>query len=276
MALRGRAATPVRPGLVIKQVLIGKQPLIDSKGNTTGELVNEACATDLHSTYKSLINAENQLRPRLKWLKGSTSFSFAKYIKFAKLMGLIEVVREEPMVYPPPHGNLIRAELDKGKLKSKIATRKVLRITALGISEEHAWLDLRSAWQLHAPLGVSTEPIEEVITPIQPIKKQRKAAWLPITLSESPSTTQFKKLRNQLIKLQSVGIGGNDILMELERLSRSIGDWDADIVGRLETTKDKKQLSELNLWQKILSTTYEAIDEGKIQDAIDSLEEIAG
>ena len=102
--LRGRAASPVRPGAITKQVLLGEVPLL------TGELVFEAAITDLHSAYKMALSRYNELRPKPKHIRGMTMHSFYTMFKFAQLLGLVELVRTESMQFPPPGGQLYSLE----------------------------------------------------------------------------------------------------------------------------------------------------------------------
>jgi len=74
--------------------------------------------------------------------------SFLKFTKFAMLMGLIEVVREIPMLYPPPRGHLYRVDKPSGKrLRVVISKIRIVALTQNGALEGVAWRDLRRAWQ---------------------------------------------------------------------------------------------------------------------------------
>ena len=185
--LRGRAASPVRPGLVTKQVLLGVIPL------ATGELVEEASISDLHNAYKEQIRRENALRPRAKRLRGMTSYSFKTFFKFAQLLGLVELVREEPMQLPPPGGPLYSIRVTD-KPRVVVSTRRIFKISPLGREDEKSWTNLAKAWtegwtapqkaEYIAPLPreeVEPRVREEVVTEVVPIK------WVP-----KPSDKQFK------------------------------------------------------------------------------------
>jgi len=139
VTLRGRAATPIRPGLVTKSVLMGETPL------ATGELVHEAAITDLHRAYMELIKRENTVRPRAKRLRGMTYASFLKLFKFSQLLNLVELVREEPMQFPPPGGPLISARKPNG-IHGVVSVRRVFKLTGIGAEDEKSWTNLCKAW----------------------------------------------------------------------------------------------------------------------------------
>jgi len=273
---RGRAASPIRPGYIIKAVLSGKQPLINPSGGQTGEFVDEACATDMHLTYQALLREENQLRPRAQHLHGMTTDSFCKLVRFARLMELIEFVRTEPTIYPPVGASFYRVEMYTTKAgvrrpKAVISDRKIHKITEKGLVEDKAWGDLRKAWQEHWPVGIPHEP---VIPPEIPVRRGRgrppkavapievtavivpeapKAVkWAPIKLAGVPSMKQLKKLYNHLMKLSKIGIQDPDVLTELVvNINTSLGDWDADIETRLtepQVKADPEAVARLNLW----------------------------
>jgi len=135
--LRGRAAQPLHPGYTIKAVLSGKIPLI------IGEFVKEACITDIHSVYKLLTKQENLIRTKDKKLRGMNYDSFLTVFRFARYLGLVEKVREEPMIHP---GKLLSIRKPDGPhvVESK---RIIYRLTPKGVEEKDAWSNLYEAWK---------------------------------------------------------------------------------------------------------------------------------
>jgi len=308
---RGRGATPIRPGFVIKDVLSGKLPLLNPSGGTTGELVSEACATDLHITYQTLIRTENHLRPRTKWLRGMTTESFGKLMRFARLMGLIELVKEEPMVYPPVSGNFYRVEMEIIKSGAKagqkrptavISTRKMMRLTEKGKLEGRAWGDLRRAWQEDWELGI---PVEESIIPLEPepiqivpeeptrekpavekkppvakpVKKpaekpSTETKWSPIKLSEYPTMTQLKKLIPHLKKLARISFQDGEVAQEVQKITYVLGDWDVNLEDDIALSKDAAEKAKHTKWLNVVRRTYNSLADEKFQPAISALEEL--
>ena len=126
--LRGRAATPVRPGLTIKKVLWGRLPL------ATGEHVTEASTSDIHRVYRRLIWEENQLRDRAHRLRGMNIHSFTTLFKFARYLGLVEFVRNDNRLFDYG-GNLVEGN------------RKIFRLSDKGRADYTSWFDLRKTWQ---------------------------------------------------------------------------------------------------------------------------------
>ncbi len=80
--LRGRAASPIRPGLIIREFL-------GSNGS--------ASISELHRYYKQLVKEVNQARPRGKELKPMVYTSFACYLRNCARLGLVEVA-DEPLL----------------------------------------------------------------------------------------------------------------------------------------------------------------------------------
>ena len=126
--LRGRAATPIRPGLTIKKVLWGRLPL------ATGEYVTEASISDLHRAYRRCIYEENQLRDKNHRLRGMNIHSFTTLFRFAHYLGLVEFVRNDNRLFDYG-GNLVEGN------------RKIFRLSDKGQANHTSWFDLRKAWQ---------------------------------------------------------------------------------------------------------------------------------
>ena len=149
--LRGRAASPVRPGLTIKRVLWGREPL------ATSEYVTEASISDIHRVYRRLIYEENQLRKREHRLRGMNIHSFTTLFKFARYLGLVEFVRNDNRLFDYG-GNLYRVETDAGisivegkhsstGLHIAKGNRKIFRLSEKGLADHSSWFDLRKTWQ---------------------------------------------------------------------------------------------------------------------------------
>jgi hypothetical protein len=140
-SLRGRAASSARPGILIKDVLMGKTPLKD------GCYVTEASITDLHNAYKQQVHYQNALRMEdgLQPLSGMNVYSFTTLFKFARYLGLVEYVRDEPR-HEPSYGNLYRVENGTG-LHIVPGTRRIFRLTEKGRQDDTSWMNLCGAWR---------------------------------------------------------------------------------------------------------------------------------
>lgn len=291
--LRGRAAQPVRPGFMIRDVLSGIRPLIIPgavKGEVIEQSATEACMTELHFTYKVLIDRENQTRPKHMQLRGMTTESFAKLFRFARYMGLLEFIRDEDMISPPPGLPLLQIVDRTGITESK---RKIYKLSDLGVAEEVAWGDLRKAWQekwemprkLEIPPELPPEvpptvPPEEVVAPPVP-KPPRKPGVPPevpteipkVKFAERPSVREFKKLLRHLETLRLIGAEEPEVRREIGRnLEHVPGDWLVNLEDMIEITKMPKTLEKYRIWMDAMMPLYEALADRDLDKAIAILE----
>ncbi len=271
---RGRGATPVRPGLVTKGVLLGQIPL------ATGEIVTEAEITDLHSSYKELIKRENTLRPKAKRLRGMTYHSFLTLFKFAQLLNLVELVREEPMLFPPPGGSLFSVRKPDGA-EAVISSRRVFKLTAVGREDERSWTNLCRAWIdkwpapekiEYAPPYVPPPPKPPVVPPIPEVFAPYK--WMP-----TPSTARFKTLLAHLETMEAIGAAEPEIAAEIDRLSMLVSDWVMEIGDALDDARainNTRAIRRLEPQLKAITALTEALMDGDLRRAITSLKELVG
>jgi len=275
--LRGRAAQPLRPGFIAKAVLSGDIPL------ATGESVKEAAITDIHSVYRYLTKQENLIRPRDRRLRGMTYRSFLTLFRFAYLLGLVERVREEPMLFPPPGEPLLSIRKPNGAHIVE-AKRIIYRLTLVGREDEVAWSNLCRAWIEHWPVpqkAIIEEVPPTVVPPIKP-----PAVEVPVVppvelkmprLAETPSVTQFRKLLVYLRAVRDAGISGMALTSRLDAVSGRAGDWDMWTGDALEDAKeagDKAKIAKFTLWGKHIKEAVEGFldeDSPKIIGALEKL-----
>lgn len=272
--LRGRAAQPLRPGFIAKAVLSGDIPL------TTGEPVKEAAITDVHSVYRFLTKQENLVRPRDKKLRGMSYRSFATLFRFAYLLGLVERVREEPMLFPPPGGGLLSIRKPNGAHIVE-AKRIIYRLTSVGVQDELAWSNLCKAWIEHWPVP---QKAEEVVPPVipPPVAKPPRVVKPPLEVEklkwvEVPSIAQFKRLLKHLKGLQAIGIEDVGAREEVDRLSMRIGGWDIWVDDSLEDAKAAKhaqKIGKFTLWKKFIVEVMEGLMDEDLPRAIRGLERL--
>lgn len=274
--LRGRAATPVRPGLVIKSVLMSVTPL------ATGEFVQEAAMTDLHNAYKELIRRENTLRPRAKYLTPMTQFSFKTLFKFAQLLNLVELVREEPMQFPPPGGNLLSIRRPDGELSARvvISTRRIFKISAIGAEDEKSWTNLNKAWREQWPAPQKAEYLPPVFAGRPPreeppeIVEEVEPSFTPYKWKDTYNERNIISLADYLSTLDELGAPDSEVQNELLRLSGKIGGWIVEADESLDEVKAITFVSEIIRFQGIISTltiVREALMDYDIPRAISSL-----
>jgi len=275
MALRGRGATPVRPGLTTKGVLMGEVPL------ATGELVTEAAITDLHGAYKELIKRENALRPKAKQLRGMTYRSFLTLFKFAQLLNLVELVREEPMQFPPPRGSLYSVRKPDG-IKAVISTRRIFKISAIGAEDELSWTNLCKAWMESWPAPQKVEYAPPYAPPPKverPPRVKPPVELKPFRWVSKPSTRQFGLLLAHLEGLQSLGIDKPGVGPEVDRLAMLIGDWLIEIKDSLEEAKAiefTERVVQYEKWEGAITATFEGLMDRDLDRCVEALRELAG
>ena len=272
---RGRGATPVRPGLVTKGVLLGEIPL------ATGELVTEAAITDLHSSYKELIKRENTLRPKARRLRGMTYRSFLTLFKFAQLLNLVELVREEPMLFPPPGGPLYSVRKPDGA-EAVISQRRVFRLTAVGTEDERSWTNLCRAWIEQWPAPEKIEYAPSYVPPPKPPVAPPVAVpevFAPYKWMPTPSTARFKTLLTHLETMEAIGAAEPEIAAEIDRLSMLVSDWVMEIGDALDDARainNTRAIRRLEPQFKSITALTEALMDGDLRRAITSLRELVG
>lgn len=165
MTTRGRGAQAVRPGIVVKSILLGELPLLtkEKNGEIVEKYVTEATATDLQRTYKALtrkynveqLSIENERRraeaearhePRpyiLRPIRAMSQGSFAHWFKFLRKLGMIELVDSEPMIFGPPGKSLLQIV---GRTEITESLRHVYRLSELGRHEEAIWQDVSGSY----------------------------------------------------------------------------------------------------------------------------------
>lgn len=188
--LRGRVFQPVRPGVTAYRVLTGEEPLITkvAAGEYIEEVVSEACIADLAATYRERLRRENMVRPKDKRYKGTTYENYTKKFKYLQLLGLVELVREEPMLYPPPSEEPLLSIRKDGVPHAKEVTpyivasvRRVFRITELGRSNPQAFGNPTRAYMegLMAPAAVPPPEETAFWIPTPPIPVEKVVEELP-------------------------------------------------------------------------------------------------
>lgn len=274
-ALRGRAATPVRPGFAVKSVLLGETPL------ATGEYVHEAAITDLHSAYKELIRQENEARPKARRLRGMTAQSFKTLFKFAQLLDLVELVREEPMKFPPASGNLYSIRKTDGEPRTVISTRRIFKITPVGAEDEKSWTNLSKAWtegwsapqkaEYMPPPFVTRAPrekppVEEVVVEFTPY------VWNP-----TPSDAEFVRLSRHLQILDSLGLDSLGVTGEVATLSSKTSTWIMEIDEALDEVKSIQYtagITRYTRWMEHVVAAKEALLDQDLPRAMSALREL--
>jgi len=298
--LRGRAASTIRPGAIVKQVLLGEVPL------ETGELVSEAAITDLHSAYKFALSRYNELRLKSKHIRGMTMHSFYTMFKFAQLLGLVEFVRTEPMLSPPPSGSLYTVEkVEKtGRVRAIISLRRIFKLTTKGTEDERSWLDLTRAWkeQWSAPEKVAHFPtlaealappvvkeIKEVVEKAKVAKKEkvtrpRKVELVPeapiplFKWTATPSKRQYTLLLDHLVDLQKLDQTRPDVAQHISSMETRVGDWTVEIEDRRDIAKNEGKVAvveKLTLEAVLLSRLFESIIDGDLERAVEAVRELA-
>ncbi len=281
----GRAAQKLRPGLMIKEVLLGQRPLL------TGELVSEAAIVDLFNVYRYAVKQENSLRPADEQIRGCTYASFLKLFKFAQLLRLVEFIREEPMIYPPSEKHLytvrVRATPTGKKFSAIISTRRIFRLTDIGVDDEKSWSNLCKAW---IEGWTAPQPLEEPI-PMKgtlPKKKTRRkkvkeVAEEPVVIREyklppEPIPENINSLLAYLEELQTIGMDNKEVASSVARISDNLYNWVSEADDRREDSVSIGFAAAAKQWEDIrdrLRTIADTLDVGNLDGAIDLLRELS-
>jgi len=273
VTLRGRRASPIRPGLITKQVLLGEVPL------ATGELTNEAAIIDLYNAYRAVLKSVNELRPRDKRIKGMSMKSYYTMFKFAQLLGLVVLVREEPMVFPPPSGALYRVEKPDG-VHVVTATRKIFTLTDIGREDERSWSNLTTAWKEQWP---APQKVEVPIVPLVPPRPPKPPVVPPVTFtpykwSPTISIVRVKSLARHLETLETIGIDKPEVEDEVDRLSMRIGDW---VIAIEDAIEDARALGATEVVERhrerlaLVTHVSEGLMDRDLRRAINALQELS-
>ena len=274
--LRGRAATPVRPGFTTRDVLLGKIPL------ASGDIVTEAAITDLHGAYKELIRRENDLRPRARRLRPMTAFSFKTLFKFALLLHLVELVREEPMIFPPPGGDLLSIRVTEGTPRVVTSTRRIFKITSIGAEDERSWSNLSRAWRegWTAPAKVEyeepikREPAPRKAAPRKKVEAPEPVAFTEFTIPQDPTPTNFRLLVVHLRLLFDIGEDNSEVVSEVARLVVSINKWEVDIFDAIDEARSigfTGEVTRLTRWSGLMTVVREGLEERNLEKSITAL-----
>lgn len=287
----GRARSPIRPGLVIKDILMGRIPVItwDETGRVE-KFVDEACIVDMHYTYKELMRREAQLHEMRRTSRVMTYSSFCHLFKFARYLGLVEFTHYEPMIFPPPQGHLYQIGKHDG-VHVRISQRKFFKLTELGIQDERAWTDLCNAYKQGWTLPQKVEYAEPYIRPpIPPREKITKRPRKPKprepvdlapdefpeepeaeVFAEEPSVGEYTKMVDHLKTLEGIGLEREDVQQTIDELTTTIDPW---IVYVLETKGAAEKAKDLGTYwrykkeEDLLYELYDKIEERDIAGAV--------
>lgn len=123
---RGRGGYAVRTGLFIKEYLTSH---------------GEAFIEEMHRGYKAAWAEQNAVRKKVDQVKPATYESFRKYFAYLVQLGLVEFVREEPILLAPNADSFLRVDADNPPPIAVQSLRRYFRLTGRGIAEEDAWFD---------------------------------------------------------------------------------------------------------------------------------------
>jgi hypothetical protein len=238
LKLRGRAASKVRVGHVIKGVLSGKIP------DEQGRLVTEAAIVDVHHVYKQLVRAQNDTRH--KKLKPMVYSSFVCQFRFAEKLGLVHLIRKEPLLFPPSNGHLYTFRVHDGNI-GEISQRHIYSLTPVGLADELSWTNLTQAYIQHW-VAPQSAPEYEIAAKVYTFKK-------------IPSIIAFTELKTYLQAMTATA-------KELFNLSYSVGDWATYFSDRSKVSKiaDYNKLSDI-----IDNQLSVALENNKPKEAIEVL-----
>ena len=287
---RGKAALPrhLRPGYVIKDTLSGTIPLIhrspDNPEVIEESIVYEAAIQELSFSYKQIVKRENQTRPRARRLRGMTYSSFVKIFKFAQLLGLVELVREEPMIYSPGQLLSIRNHARRAVVDS---VRRVFKLTEDGAAEDAAWRDLRRAWSEGWPIPtalteVELPVVEEWVPPtaaptVEEAPPPTEVPPVPISIGTKLGRRSMRRVAGYLDYIHSMP-RSPELASALDTIVNRIGDWEIDLEDTIEHARargDNRAVSGAQARIAELVEVREALEQGNITGASELLTKAA-
>jgi len=284
-APRGRAASAIRPGVITKRVLLGELPL------ETGEFVSEAAIVDLFGAYRRQLYEYNQTHERSHHIKGMHHRSFYTMFRFARLLGLVEFVREEEADWKrkaavTPATSLMRLEQTEGELTQRISNRRVFRLTDVGKEDVKAWLDLTNAWKeqwpvpQYAEIPVIVEEVEEAAPEVKerkPREAVEKVTVPTLKLQVKPTKGQYLLLLKHLRKLNEIGIDSKKVQKEVDKLANAVGEWVAEAIESLQNASDLGDAGKAVAYRhlrNVLTDVDEGLLDRDIPRAIEHLEKL--
>jgi len=215
-----------------------------------------------------------------------TSQSFKTLFKFAQLLGLVELVREEPMLYPPPGGPLYSIRKPDG-VHVVVSARRIFKITDIGREDELCWSNLCKAWRegqvpplkLEVPLVTKPPPRKP---PRKPPKKVPPVAppapiFEPYVLGPRPTEEKLSGLLAHLEKLETLGIEAKGVASELSRITTGLDAWIVeadDMYDDARVLGIKRVMAEWMKIRDVLRVTAEALDEQNITGAAALVKEL--
>jgi hypothetical protein len=258
LQLRGRAASSIRVGKLIKDVLSGRLASED------GKLVHEAAIVDIHHVYKQQIKENNMLRR--KKLKPMVYSSFVCQFRFAEKLGLVELVRKEDMLFPPPSGHLYTFRVSDANI-GEISKRHIYKLTNIGDQDELSWTNLTQAYIQHWVAPQKAPEYEALKKPYKfsaiPSRDQMYAFREYLRTGSFVEDKETKRLEYR---------DRNNELIDLDDYSSKLGDWGMYFEDRQKVSPEKARYGQLS--ENVVRLTellYERTIPNRIQLAIDLL-----
>lgn len=252
---RGRASSAIRPGILIKYVLMGQVPLIVGGKEQT---VTEASIADLYSTYREYVNRENQLRKKDKKISHMVYNSFVHFFKYARYLGLVELVRQEDMLFPPEGGNLYRIEKTGDKVTGVISKRRIFRLTQLGYEEDRAWTNLCTAYKEQWTMPVKQE------LPIPVISERRRIPV--ISWADTPSVVQYNKMLDYLRLLNTMDTTSQEVKQAVIELKNPLADWSVELSYRKDMAEQRGRKAQAQAYIPQIEKLDAAVDAAERAD----------
>jgi len=221
------------------------------------EIVKSAAVTDLHSTYKEHIKRLNLTRPKNKQIRGMTYFSFCTWFRFARYLGMVEKVGEEPANMPADMSRIVKTP--SGRISSRKTSRILYALTNVGIADEKSWLDLTKSWKEGWKVPQKIEYIEV------PMPKR-------IELPSVPDKDALRDVMNYLVELLPHA-NKIEAQEEIVRIAEVLIAWEKavneDYIYAVEEEYPEAKI--LGIWVEGLHYVNEALRQADIERAIDNI-----
>jgi len=207
--------------------------------------------------------------------------SFVTLFKFAQLKGLVELVEERDMEFPPKSGGLISIRHEGGEVEVVPSKIRVFRLTQSGSQDERSWANLCKSWMEGWPVP---QPLQYKIPETKPTPSgipvvEKKTTWTSLVRTQSYTVRRASMMKDHLETLDAIGINTKGVRDELDHVRSILADWETDLDIKIEREEKKKApddelLERYETNRSNIVTVGELLEEHELKEAIEAMEDL--